>query len=174
MSVFVQVRAKVTVDIPVWRMGGLKDATKLILLNKLLTYDDTLEGVILGIKNTNPESPYSKFYADTPAIHQTIEGDFLVFRPKTGCILPAKVTFVSSSSLTLTVLGYFTGNVETAELKRDWTFSKNNWKKGSDEFAEGDEVQVEVVRASPSVNGLDLTVKVLSKLATAVPENTEE
>lgn len=175
MSVFSQVRARTTVDIPVWRMGSLKEATKLILMNKLLTYDDTLEGVILGIKNISPVQPFSDFYADTPAFHQTMEGDFLVFRPRKGCILPARVTFVSASSLTLTILGYFTGNVELNELKHDWTFTKNMWRKGADAFGEGDEVSVEITRATPSINGMDLNVKVLSKLAnTENPENPEE
>ena len=165
MSVFSQVHAKFYLDIPVYKMNELKESTRYLISRKLFQYDDTLNGVILAFKNAAPVDRFARFYADTPSIHMQMEADFIVFKPKIGTILPAKVTFVTANSVTLSVLGTFTANVDVSELKKDWSFSRSVWRKGADSFGENDTLQVSITESIPTSNGLDFTVNVIKKLS---------
>lgn len=175
MSAFSQVHAKFYLDIPVYKMNDLKEGTRRAITNKLLTYDETLKGVILGFKNSTPCSQFAKFYADTPAIHMQMEADFLVFRPIKGTTLPAKVTFVNSTTASLTVLGAFTANADLADLRQNWSFSNSMWRQGPECFGEGDTLEVQLVDYIPTSTGIDFNVKVIKKLsAAATTEEAEE
>lgn len=174
MSAFSQVHAKFVLDIPVYKMNQLKEASRILLTRKLLHYDQTLGGVVLAFKNTTPCGNFAKFYADTPAIHMQMEADFLVFKPIKGITLPAKVTFVNSSSASLTVLGAFTANADLTDLKQNWSFTNSMWRKGSESFGEGDTLEVALVESIPTATGLDFNVKVIKKLSSASTEEAEE
>ena len=165
MSVFYSVHAKFYLDVPVYKMKELKDASRILITRKLLTYDETIGGVILAIKNATPVNPYAKVYADTPAIHVQMEADFLIFKPDKGTILPAKVDHVAANSVNLTVLGVFTANIDMADLKNNWVFSRTLWRNGNESFGEGDSLQVEVSEITPSSSGFDFNVKFYKKIA---------
>ena len=174
MSVFFSVHAKFYLDVPVYKMKELADASRILISRKLLTYDDTIGGVILAVKNATPVNPYAKVYADTPAIHVQMEADFLVFKPNKGTLIPAKVDHVTANSVNLTVLGVFTANIDMNHLKQNWVFSRTLWRNGDESFGEGDTLQVEILEAIPSSTGFDFSVKFHQKISSEEANEEQE
>jgi len=170
MSAFEEVHAKFYVDLPMYQIGNLKQAAKSEIIQKLLTYDDTIEGSILGFKNIKPTEPFCKVYADGPALHVQLEADFMVFKPKVGCVLPGKVSFISSSSLNLLVLGKFNATVDFSEFSKKWSFQQQCWECGEVQINNGDVLLLTVLDVITDSEGPSMTVRVEKKLA----ESTEQ
>lgn len=189
-SIFQQVTAKFYVDLPQYYIGELKKAAKLEISSRLLKYDPDLNGVILSFSNVEPLSKNPNLtscfcYADSPFIHIRMKASFLVFKPFPKCQLPAAVTFVSSSAVSLTIFDYFQGYVNLTEHRENWVFQDEQWVKNdqSEKFGQNDFVVVEVTEVSPNYDGYMLSVKVLRKSdippienldASPIEENVDE
>ena len=166
MSVFKKVTVTFSVDM---RFDGkLKDTAKSEIVDKLMEHVQELDGTILAYKNTRPVQKYAHCYADTPACHILMQADVLLFRPYPGVQLPATVTYVSSSCVSLQVLDTFHGFVDMAELREQWKFDNESlvwYRSNPDEtFGAYETVVVEVVKVAPAKeNGVSLQVKIVRK-----------
>lgn len=170
-SVFKQVTAKFYVDLYQYYIGDLKKAAKLEISSRILKYDPDLDGVILGFSNVEslPKDRAIKTcfcYADSPFVHIRMQATFLVFKPYPTCQLPAAVTFISSSAISLTIFDYFQGYVDLNQHREDWSFRAERWakkKNESESFGQNDFVIVEVTDVCPNNDGYVLNVKIISK-----------
>ncbi|OHS98568.1 hypothetical protein TRFO_08860 [Tritrichomonas foetus] len=168
MSIFRSVTAKFFVDLQQYYIGDLKKATKLDISSRLLQYDPDLDGVILSFSNVEPVSKNKNTavcfcYADSPFVHIKMKATFVVFKPYKGCQLPATVTFVSSSAVSLTIFDYFQGFIDLAEHRENWTFRADKWTNETDSFTQNDVVVVEVTDVIPNNDGYSLNVRILRK-----------
>lgn len=163
MSIFKKVEAEFYVDSPMYEVGNLKFAAKLDIATRLLQWDDEFQGLVLAYQNIAPATKTQYVYADAPYSHQKMKGEFLIFKPYVGCQLPATVTYVSSSAVSLTIFDYFQGIIDIGVHRQNWDFKKDKWFKGTEPISEGDVVIVEVTDVQPSSEGLVLYVNILHK-----------
>lgn len=170
-SVFKQVEAKFYVDLPFYYMGELKKAAQLEIASRLLKYDPDLDGVIMTFSHAKvlPENKERKTgfcYADSNFAHIKMQATFLVFKPYPTCQLPAVVTFISSSAISLTIFDYFQGYPDLNQHREEWTFRSDKWVRkdnDSQSFAQNDFVVVEVTEVCPNNDGYVLNVKIIRK-----------
>lgn len=170
-SVFQQIKAKFYIDLPYYYNDDLQKAVKLEISSKLLQYDPDIDGVIMAYSHAQalPENKKKKTcfcYADSAFVHKRMQATFLVFKPYKGCLLPAAVTFVSSSAISLTIFDYFQGYPDLNEHRENWAFRADKWVRkdnDSQSFAQNDFVVVEVTDVFPSNEGYVLNVRIIRK-----------
>ena len=177
MSIFKQITAEFFIDLPQYYIGDLRKAAKLEIASRLLKYDPDLDGVILSFSNVEPISKKNKnvcfCFADSPFVHIKMKGTFLVFKPYAGCQLPATVTFVSSSAVSLTIFDYFQGYIDLAQHQEKWSFRNDKWTNETDSFTQNDVVVVEVTDVSPNNDGYILSVQIIRKSEVPAIERIE-
>ena len=157
-SVFKQVSATFYVDLPFYDMNQISKAAQRLIATKVLQYDPNLDGVILSFNHVAalPKDQQKKMcycYGELPFSHIKMKADFMIFKPYPKCQLPAVVTFVSSSAISLTIFDYFQGYVDLNQHREDWSFRSDKWVRkdnSSQGFGQNDYVVVEVIDASPN------------------------
>ena len=168
MSVFKKATVTFSVDMRFWAIGCLKQTAKSEITEKLMEHVQELDGTILAYENVRPVQKFARCYADTPACHIEMQADVLLFKPYKGAQLPATVTYVSSSCVSLEVLDAFQGYVDISELKEKWTFDGDAmaWRNNDtgETFGAYETVVVEVIDSSPTnANGVSLKVNIVRK-----------
>ena len=175
MSMFKNVTASFNVDLRMFEMGQLKQAAKAKIAENIVKYVQELDGTVLSYERVRPVGKYMYVYADTPALHMRMTGDILVFRPYKGCRLPATVTYVSSSAVSLQVLDNFQGYLDISAHKEMWKFEEDRWYKldGNESFGRYETVVVEVVDVTPmETNGVSFEVKIVG--TTDIPVQVQD
>jgi hypothetical protein len=92
-----------------------------------------------------------------------MQADFLVFKPEPGYRLPATVTFVSSSAVSLQIFDCFQADIDLAQLRGEWTFVRDRWTRADESFGSYDTVVVEILGIRPTPDGVAMGVKVLGR-----------
>jgi hypothetical protein len=163
MSAFKRVTAKFFVDLPLCQIGNLREAAKLQISERLFKFDSDIQGTVLAYRDIRPLTPTMRCYADHPFCHIAMQGEFLVFKPFPGALLPAAVTFVSQSAVSLQIFDYFQAFVDLAELTQKWQFGRAEWRMGAIAFRKGDTVIVEVTDTRPTSDGVAMQVRILRR-----------
>jgi hypothetical protein len=169
MSAFKRITARFYVDLPLCQLGGLREAAKLQISERLLKFDADLQATVLAYRDIRPLAPTMRCYADHPFCHVAMQGEFLVFKPLPGARLPAAVTFVSQAAVSLQVFEHFQAFVDVAELRARWTFARDEWAMGPVAFRKGDTVIVEVADARPAQDGVAMQVRILRRAESVPP-----
>jgi hypothetical protein len=163
MSGFTLAKVNFFVDIPFYNITRLRDAAKLLVSERLFRYDQVLQGAVMAYRNLRPLAKSCSCYADSPFCHMPMEADMLVFRPTLGSELPAFVSHVSSSAISLQVFACFPAYLNLDELRENWRFDGNSdaWSDGHRSFGRGHTLVVEVTDVKPTSEGISLAVRLV-------------
>lgn len=114
------------IDIPPWALQNLSKSLKQIICTKKIgLYDNSLDGIVLGVANIKVITNKWAIRQNSPDFHVDIRADWYVFRPKAGAILKGIVKrILHSNNLSVLIYKAFNVFVRTPKL-RNSRFSLN-------------------------------------------------
>eukprot|EP00658_Telonema_sp_P-2_P029992 TRINITY_DN22727_c0_g1_i2.p1 TRINITY_DN22727_c0_g1~~TRINITY_DN22727_c0_g1_i2.p1 ORF type:complete len:233 (-),score=33.07 TRINITY_DN22727_c0_g1_i2:14-712(-) len=92
----------------------------------VLSYHQTLGGVVLSITNMRTGSSAKRVMFDSPFLHIHVTADVLLFAPRTGLKLEGKVNFLGPTHIGLLVEGAVNVSIMAEKIPENWAFDEDD------------------------------------------------
>ena len=143
----------------------------------LMRYNDSVDGVVLGYDNIRFETPTARIAAESPFAYVWTTVDLLVWRPKTGMVLPGYVNLQSASHIGCLVDNTWNVSVPRERIPEEWVYEEENgeWRTKEGVSVEGKVgFVVESVKAGGSIFLLEGSMLDREKIEAVVSAEKEK